>query len=382
MAVTLYVTRHGETVANTLSRYTGSTDSPLTDLGRKQAMDARQRLERLGIQEAQCSPLGRARETASLMLDGLNIPTVVDDRLREIDVGPMEGMTHADAVRLYPQSKPFMERPSAYVAPDGAEPTEVLLGRVQSFLQDAALREGRTLLAVTHGYTMRAFNACAVGDGTLRAMDHSPRYGSAQLVCYVYERGRWREKHTAVSLYLVRHGKTVWNEQQRIQGWGDSPLTDEGREQARRLGERIRALTLDVAHSSPSSRALTTARIALEQRPIPLVVDDRLRERGMGILEGVTLEQARALHSGFANYETAPGGETVEALRHRLTSYLHDAAQGYSAAIIAFSHALSIRWLQAIALDDGTHAAFLRTGWLDNSTLTHLRCVDGAWGEA
>ena len=70
-----------------------------------------------------------------------------------------------------------------------------------------------------------------------------------------------------LEVYLVRHGKTVFNTIGRLQGWSDSPLTNEGRAAAAALGCRIgkREIAFDAAFSSTAPRAAETAGLILQQ---------------------------------------------------------------------------------------------------------------------
>ena len=54
-----------------------------------------------------------------------------------------------------------------------------------------------------------------------------------------------------ITVYLTRHGQTVWNLDKRLQGSGNSDLTDHGVEQAEQLKKRVDGLKLDVIYTSP-----------------------------------------------------------------------------------------------------------------------------------
>jgi 2,3-bisphosphoglycerate-dependent phosphoglycerate mutase len=90
-------------------------------------------------------------------------------------------------------------------------------------------------------------------------------------------------------LVLVRHGQSLWNLEDRFTGWVDVPLTDKGREEARRAGEMLKDLHFDVAYTSVLSRAQETLEIilgVLGQRP-PVIRDQALNERHYGDLQGL-----------------------------------------------------------------------------------------------
>jgi broad specificity phosphatase PhoE len=87
-------------------------------------------------------------------------------------------------------------------------------------------------------------------------------------------------------LFLVRHGETAWNAEDRIQGQEDVSLSGVGREQARQLNPRMKALKVDRVYSSDLQRSLETAKIALEGTGLSIETKAELRERGYGEWEG------------------------------------------------------------------------------------------------
>jgi broad specificity phosphatase PhoE len=92
-------------------------------------------------------------------------------------------------------------------------------------------------------------------------------------------------------LLLIRHGRSVWNAQGRIQGRADPPLDELGREQARRLAERLRAEAVVALYTSPLRRARETADIIGWALDLPVVPDERLQEYDVGDVTGLTWEQ-------------------------------------------------------------------------------------------
>ena len=92
------------------------------------------------------------------------------------------------------------------------------------------------------------------------------------------------------TLVLIRHGQSQWNLENRFTGWVDVPLTDAGRDEARRGAELIRAIRFDRAFTSSLQRAQETLRIVLEtigQSHVPFESNPALNERHYGALQGL-----------------------------------------------------------------------------------------------
>ncbi|RYG87458.1 2,3-diphosphoglycerate-dependent phosphoglycerate mutase [bacterium] len=97
-------------------------------------------------------------------------------------------------------------------------------------------------------------------------------------------------------LILVRHGQSLWNNQDRFTGWVDVPLTEEGRRQAQQAGELLKAHSFDVAYTSDLQRAQVTLDLILEhsgRQNTPVIRNRALNERMYGDLEG--LNKARTV---------------------------------------------------------------------------------------
>ena len=110
-------------------------------------------------------------------------------------------------------------------------------------------------------------------------------------------------------LYLVRHGKTQLSARGAYSGRRDAALTGEGREQARRVAERLRGAGVDAVYSSPLSRAVDTARAIAEAAGAPLHLDERLLEIDYGPIEGFDRESARERFGGaFEAWRADPFG--------------------------------------------------------------------------
>jgi probable phosphoglycerate mutase len=101
------------------------------------------------------------------------------------------------------------------------------------------------------------------------------------------------EGKMATHLFLTRHGETIWNTKKMMQGWKDSPLTEKGIDQARKLANRLTDVTLDGIYSSTSNRAIATAEIIKGERSLKVMKLDSLRELSFGDWEGKNLKKTR-----------------------------------------------------------------------------------------
>jgi probable phosphoglycerate mutase len=146
-------------------------------------------------------------------------------------------------------------------------------------------------------------------------------------------------------LIVIRHGETVWNQEMRFQGHGDSPLTALGRAQANALGNRLQAMPIDTLVSSDLGRAWETATIIAGYTGHAIQADHRLRERHYGVLEGLSAKEILEKHPGVyqtlitedPDYEI-PGGETHRQHYHQNSRVLEawaDTAPGTTAALVA-----------------------------------------------
>src|SRR6185295_14040312 len=100
-------------------------------------------------------------------------------------------------------------------------------------------------------------------------------------------------------LVLLRHGESVWNQENRFTGWTDVDLNDKGRAEAREAGKLMAAekFEFDVAHTSVLKRAIRTLRIACDEMDllwIPVHKSWRLNERHYGALQGLNKAETAA----------------------------------------------------------------------------------------
>ena len=161
-------------------------------------------------------------------------------------------------------------------------------------------------------------------------------------------------------LYLVRHGETEWNRQQRIQGSTDIPLNETGRAQALATGRVLAALQPDGIIASPLQRAFETAEIiAATLGLVAPTPDPELVERRYGAAEGLYRDQIEAR---FPDRSLIPGHESDQALADRsLGAMLHIARAHSTRAVVVVAHGGLIRSVLEM-IDPGVSHGHIRNG--------------------
>ena len=149
-ATRLLVTRHGQSEWNALGRWQGQADPPLSHFGQQQAAEAALQLGTFDAVWA--SDLQRAALTAAIIAEIGGIgPIQIDQRLRETDVGPWEGLTHAEVESGWPGFLDTHQRPEGFENYDDAARR-----MMKAFISIATLAPGGEVLVVSHGGAIRA----------------------------------------------------------------------------------------------------------------------------------------------------------------------------------------------------------------------------------
>ena len=134
-----------------------------------------------------------------------------------------------------------------------------------------------------------------------------------------------------LQVYLVRHGETLWNAERRIQGQSDSPLTEQGERQAQQVGERVRALGITHIIASDLGRTRQTAGYIAAACGCEVILDPRLRELDMGVLERRLVDSLTPEEEGWRRRLVdgtpdgrIPEGESMQELGDRVRAALND----------------------------------------------------------
>lgn len=114
-----------------------------------------------------------------------------------------------------------------------------------------------------------------------------------------------KTKNKTYKLVIVRHGESLWNQENRFTGWKDVDLSEKGRTEAQKAGKSLLQLQkdlqfeFDIAYTSSLTRAIKTLNIILSetnQNWLPVIKDWRLNERHYGQLQGLNKSETAAKH--------------------------------------------------------------------------------------
>lgn len=201
-----------------------------------------------------------------------------------------------------------------------------------------------------------------------------------------------------MELYIIRHGKTIWNAEGRTQGHTDIELNEEGKTAALAFGEKMKDTPFDIIYSSPLKRAHVTAELIRGDMSCPIITDERLMEISFGDMEGLPydtwLDEACPQHYFFTEpdkYIAPPNGETIEAVCARtkdfLTSVIEPLAKQESVSSIQTSKELRVLIVAHGALNKGLMchlegndiAHFWGDGLQKNCEATIFSYQNGIW---
>jgi len=188
----LYVARHGETLSNIERRLTGKdNDSSLTEKGIEQAKRLGKSLEHIIFDAVYSSPLNRAIDTANIAF-GNKYKIYIDDRLAEIGLGVMDGMTYDEATLNFPESGMlFFTDPISYKPSADGECLNDMIKRIDLFLGDIEKKDYNKVFIMTHGYALRVMYACTI-DKSISAIAKSPYYSNCDIGRYMFDNGKWK----------------------------------------------------------------------------------------------------------------------------------------------------------------------------------------------
>lgn len=169
-----------------------------------------------------------------------------------------------------------------------------------------------------------------------------------------------------IKIYMVRHGETEWNKDNKTQGMKDIPLTDKGKRQAMLLAKSLSDVHFDKIYSSDLLRAYDTAKTISDVNKTEIEINKNFREVNFGKWEGMTPSQIDEYypeeHKLWINSPQLirlPGGETLNEASERASNALNKILDGYiqknvqnrSLLIVAHSGIIKLLILASLGID-------------------------------
>ena len=152
-------------------------------------------------------------------------------------------------------------------------------------------------------------------------------------------------------IWFVRHAQSEYNKKKLFTGWHDPELTEHGIHIAHELKEELYGIKFDMVYSSPLKRALSTAKILIDDQEI--IVDDRLKERSYGDWSAKNKEDVKR-SEGEASYYAArrgwetspPNGESLKDVSLRVDPFIKELPDHGN--ILVVSHGNTIRAISVL----------------------------------
>jgi probable phosphoglycerate mutase len=171
-AFELVVVRHGRTAWNATGRFQGQTDVALDDTGREQARGVAALLRGERFSRAIASDLGRARETAEIVLDSEPPALEFDARWREMRFGSWEGLVWDEIVARQPELATTSSTTPRFYTPPGGESFDALCERIADAVADidTHAHDGDRIFVATHAGPLHALLRVALGSSEADAL--------------------------------------------------------------------------------------------------------------------------------------------------------------------------------------------------------------------
>ncbi|MBN1613818.1 MAG: histidine phosphatase family protein [Deltaproteobacteria bacterium] len=184
-----------------------------------------------------------------------------------------------------------------------------------------------------------------------------------------------------MKLILVRHGETLWNRDNRVQGFTDIELSDLGIRQAQRLAESLKDEKIEAIYASTLKRAYHTAEIIDSYHGVGIETDTDLRELNQGDFEGLNFRQLRDQYSDFLKQWISqpgtmvmPNGESLRDLQDRSWQVMERIISGSKNALVV-SHAFTL--MATLCRIKGIEIDRFRELHVDVASRTYVEFEDG-----
>lgn len=202
MKTTIIMVRHGFSIFNELKRFTGNVDSPLNELGKKQAEKAAGYLKDFNIHKIYSSDLCRAYDTAELIAMHHKLEVIKDKKLREIYAGEWENKTFEYIASVYNEQYALWRNNINMCCPEGGETVKDFYKRIKEAVFDIIdENRGKTVCIVTHATPIRVMKSEAVKE-YLKGMNNVGWCPNASINIFEYENGEFSLIEDGVTEFL------------------------------------------------------------------------------------------------------------------------------------------------------------------------------------
>lgn len=406
----LFLARHGSArMPDDQGRVWNYSDAQLTDAGLAQGRELGEALRGVRIDAIYSSDLLRARQTAQLIAHATGAPIVIDERLRELDIGSHEGTTLAALRQRHREFVPWLEIafggrfphadfriPATLRFPDGESVSDMFARVLPAFLEIVEQRQDQTVVIVAHQWVVQAllchvtgapvdrYDRLAVPQAALTFVEAEPNgrgvlhilNGTRRLGEAAGRRLGSRLSHGdpdmagTCRLFLVRHGHAMRVESgEPVYSHRPVPLTDVGEAQVRQLARILRDVPLDAVYTSDLLRAAQTAEPIAAAHDLEPIVEPQLREIALGDFEGMTLDRVRVEHPRFA-----PWLEVAFAGRFPSESFHHPAELCFPAgeSVLGVYERVREPFLRIVNAHLGGAIVIVSHGWVIQPLLCHV----------
>ena len=189
----------------------------------------------------------------------------------------------------------------------------------------------------------------------------------------------------STEVILIRHGETEWNVQQRFQGHYDSELTEKGKRQVEALGERFKEEEMDLIYSSDLPRARKTAEAIAHLNGFSIRYDLRLREKNLGIFEGLDVNEIKARYpeafkafkNGGAQHRIEQGESNLLLLdrARNFLDHIHCKHEGWKIAIVTHGGFIRVVIKHSLGISQDTPTQFM----IKNTSVHRLIWKNERW---
>lgn len=186
--------------------------------------------------------------------------------------------------------------------------------------------------------------------------------------------------------YLVRHGETVWNKEQRLQGWLNSPLSMDGIMHAKKLGEQFKEVPFAQVYCSSSERAKESLSYLVQNEKMAINYEDDLREIYLGNWQGKTIEEIQKndffdydIYTNYPGQYIATHTESFGAVTERAMYVLKRIARQYpDDNILIVSHGVTIKCIVNAILERDIDQLWAPPT-IEDTSVTTIEVVNDQW---